>query len=112
MTFTVISNPLFSANTGFTNAQFKKLDDLYCRAAAQKALTYRTVECDFEEGVALYTYYKIQSHTPLFQFVIRKVGPKTLMYEVYKQGKGRIAKSGIFDIAFEKLHREISDLLE
>lgn len=111
MTFRVINNPAFQAVTGFTNAQFKKLDDLYCRAAAAKSLTYRTVECDFEEGIAHYTYFKSEKQHPHLQFVIRKVGPKTLMYEVFKTGKGRIAKSGVFERAFETLAAEINALL-
>jgi hypothetical protein len=34
-----------------------------------------------------------------------------MMYEVYKDGKGRIAKSGLFEKAFEKLEDEIHALL-
>ena len=112
MSFRVINNPRFNVQTGFTNAQFKKLDDLYCRAAAAKALSYRTVECDFDEGVAVYTYFRVQGHAAFLQFIIRKVGPKTLMYEVFKEGKGRIAKSGVFDRAFEKLRDEITPLFD
>ena len=111
MAFTVISNPDFKAKTGFTNAQFKKLDSLYLRAASEKILTYRTVECDFDEGVASYTYYKSEGQSPYLQFLIRKVGPRTMMYEVYKTGKGRIAKSGVFERAFGKLDNEISSLM-
>jgi hypothetical protein len=110
MAFQVIHNPAFQARMGFTQAQFKKLDDLYCRAASEKILNFRTVECDFDEGVASYTYYKTQDQPPLFQFVIRKVGPKDMMYEVYKQGGGRIAKSGVFATAYEKLKNAISAL--
>ena len=109
--FRVIDNPKFEAQSGFTNAQFKALDDLYCRAASQKVLLHRTVECDFDEGVARYTYFKSAHMSPVFDFVIHKVGPKTLMYEVYAQGRGRIAKSGVFSIAFEKLRKEIEILL-
>ncbi len=108
MAFQVITNPSFQAKTGFTQGQFKKLDDLYCRAASLKILTFRTVECDFEEGIASYTYYQSQTHAPSFQFVIRKVGPKDMMYEVYKQGGGLIAKSGIFAKAYDRLKEEIS----
>lgn len=111
MTFGIIDNPKFEAQSGFTNTQFKALDDLYCRAAAQKVLKYRTVECDFDEGMACYTYYKAEHCPPVFEFVISKVGPKTLMYEVYAKGRGRIAKSGVFTIAFEKLRKEIEDLM-
>jgi hypothetical protein len=111
MSFEVINNPAAIAKTGFTNAQFKKLDDLYCRAASSKILTYRTVECDFDEGVASYTYYQSQSQKPAFQFFIRKLGPQTMMYEVFAEGRGRIAKSGVFERAFEALRGEIEKLL-
>ena len=111
MSFEVINNPAFNPKTGFTNAQFKKLDDLYCRAASQKVLNYRTVDCDFDEGVASYTYFKTEGQTPYLQFFIKKIGPKTMMYEVYRHGKGRIAKSGVFARAFDKLRDEIQDLL-
>lgn len=90
--------------------QFKQLDGLYLQAAGAKALTYRTVECDFDEGVASYTYYKTQGHAPYLQFIIRKVGPRSTMYEVFLQDKGRIAKSGVFEKAFERLKTEIESL--
>lgn len=111
MVFQVITNPSFHAKTGFTQAQFKKLDDLYCRAATTKVLNFRTVECDFDEGIASYTYYQTKDHPPVFQFLIRRVGPKDMMYEVMKQGSGRIAKSGVFERAFEILRTEINTLL-
>jgi hypothetical protein len=112
MGFEVFTNPSYVAKTGFTQSQFKKLDDLYCRSASAKILTYRTVECDFDEGVASYTYYKTHGESPYLQFVIRKVGPRDMMYEVFKQGEGRIAKSGVFDKAFETLRTEIMSLHE
>lgn len=112
MTFRVIDNPHFQAQAGFTNAQFKKLDDLYCRASAQNILKYRTVECDFKDGIAYYTYYKTPYHEASFQFVIRVVGPRSIMYEVYKNGQGRIFKSGVFDRAYGALHTEISALMK
>ncbi len=110
MTFRVINNPNFKADTGFTQGQFKKLDGLYLQAAAHKVLTYRTVTCDFEEKVASYTYYKSEGQSPYLQFMIRQVGPRTMMYEVWKGPSGRIAKSGVFDRAFEKLQTEIEEL--
>lgn len=97
--------------SGFTSSQFKKLDGLYLQAAAAKVLTYRTVECDFDEGLASYTYYKSEHFAPYLQFLIRKVGPRTTMYELYLQDKGRIIKSGVFDKAFERLEQEIEKLL-
>ena len=97
--------------SGFTNVQFKKLDGLYLQASAAKALTYRTVDCDFDEGVATYTYYKSQHFAPYLSFVIRRVGPRTTMYEVFLQDKGRIIKSGVFEKAFERLQSEVEALL-
>ncbi|MCD8498263.1 MAG: hypothetical protein LRZ85_09490 [Alphaproteobacteria bacterium] len=99
-------------HSGFTTAQFKKIDGLFLQAASVKALNYRTVDCDFETGRATYTYFKSEGQSPAFSFVIQRVGPRTLMYEVYKQGKGKIAKSGMFDIAFERLQAEIQKFIE
>jgi len=112
MTFEVIHNTAYSQPAGFSHNQFRKLDQLYCVSARDKTLTYRTVDCDFDEGVASYTYYKSACQAPYLQFLIRKVGPRTTMFEVFKHGKGRIAKSGVFDIAFEKLRNEIENLSE
>lgn len=98
--------------SGFTAAQFQKIDGLFLRAASVKALTHRTVECDFEAGRATYTYFKSEHHAPSYQFVIQRVGPRTLMYEVFKQGKGKIAKSGVFDNAYDALRGEIENLIE
>ena len=111
MTFRVINNPAYLAKMGFTNTQFKKLDGLYLQAASVKALSYRTVECDFEEGVASYTYYKSEGQAPYLQFIIRKVGPKTMMFEVFLEAKGRVKKSGVFDLAYERLKEEVEKLL-
>ncbi len=110
MTFEVIHNPIFNQPAGFTQAQFRKLDQLYCMAASNKTLNYRSVECDFDEGVATYTYYKTPHDAPYLQFIIRKVGPRTTMFELYKQGKGRIIKSGVFDRVYDRLNKEIGVL--
>lgn len=113
MSENIITIPLSSKRdqpSGFTTSQFRRLDGLYLQAASRKTLTYRTVECDFDEGVASYTYYKTSGQSPLFQFVIRRVGPRSTMYEVYVQGKGRAFKSGLFDKAFDKLQTEIDAL--
>lgn len=110
MNWTVITNPKLRAQAGFTTSQFKKLDGLYLQAVSQKLLYDRTVECDFDEGVASYTYYRNIGQAPYLQFLIRKVGPNTMMYEVYKYKKGRIKKSGVFDIAFGRLRDEVDAL--
>lgn len=112
----VITIPQFSKQSdytsGFTQGQFRKLDGLYLQAAAAKVLTYRSVECDFDEGIASYTYYPGENMSAYLQFIIRKVGPKTVMYEVYLRGKGRILKSGLFDKAYERLQLEIQTLID
>jgi hypothetical protein len=112
MTFHVIDNPNLIARAGFTNAQFKRLDGLYLQSAAVKALTYRSVECDFDDGVVSYSYYESEGRTAYLQFIIRKVGPRTMMYEIFKAGKGRICKSGVFERAYEKLEAEIREFSE
>lgn len=110
----VITIPNFSKQgdhaSGFTQSQFKRLDGLYLQAAAVKTLTYRTVECDFDEGFASYTYYQSATQKPYLQFIIRQVGPRTTMFEVFLQGKGRITKSGLFERAYERLREEIEKL--
>lgn len=111
MTFRVIDNPHLLAHAGFTNAQFKKLDALYLRAAAEKVLTYRSVECDFDEGVVSYTLYESEGRAPYLQFIIRKVGPRSMMYEVFKARKGRIFKSGVFERACERFEAEVENVI-
>ena len=98
--------------SGFTQGQFRKLDQAYCSAVSQKLLTTRSVECDFDEGVASYTYFLSAQQSPYLQFVIRKVGPRMTMFELFKQGKGRVLKSGIFERVYEELVQEIRALAE
>ncbi len=86
------------------------LDQLYCLCATYKILTYRTVECNFDDGVASYTYYKSSNQAPYLQFIIRKVGPRSTMFELYKYGKGRIAKSSVFERVYDKLCAEFPSL--
>ena len=111
----VITIPQFSKhaeqNAGFTQSQFKKLDGLYIKASAEKALTYRTVECDFDEGLASYTYYVTAGQAPFIQFLIRRVGPRAVMYEIYLKDKGRVFKSGLFERSYERLSEEIERLI-
>jgi hypothetical protein len=112
----VITIPQFSKQadhpSGFTQGQFRKLDGLYLQAAAAKVLTYRSVECDFDEGVASYTYYPSEHFAAHLRFVIRKVGPKTVMYEIYMRDKGRVFKSGMFDKAYQWLEDEVRGMIE
>jgi hypothetical protein len=99
-------------HSGFTTGQFKKIDGLFLQAASLKVLNYRTVDCDFEAGRATYTYFKSEGQSPVLSFVIQRVGPRALMYEVYRQGKGKIAKSGVFELAYERLRAEVEKLIE
>ena len=113
MILRVIDNPDFKKleKAGFSNAQFKKLDALYLQAMSDKVFGYRSVDVDFDEGVAEYAYYKTEYQPAALRFVIRHVGPRTVMYEVWKEGKGRISKSGLFDRAYERLQAEIEALM-
>lgn len=114
MSFEVIDNPhflKFKSYSGFTNAQFKQLAGLFSRAAAAKVLYDIGVDVDFEESVCTFTYYRSNAYQPYLQFVIRRVGPRSDMYELYKESKGRIAKSGLFDRTLERLEQEIEELM-
>ncbi len=114
MSFKVINNPdldKFKARSGFKNYQFKMLAGLFSRAASAKALYDVAVDVDFDEGLCTFTYYKSNNYVPYLQFVIRHVGPQTDMYELYRESKGRIAKSGLFERVYEKLSAEIETLL-
>ncbi len=99
-------------SSGFTQNQFKKLDALYLTAAAHKVLYNRAVDCDLDEGIARFTYYKTEHSAPILQFIIHRVGPRTNMFELYKEGKGRILKSGMFDRVYDKLREEIEALIK
>ncbi len=112
MIFEVINNPAFKQPAGFTKEQFRKLDQLYCASSSNNTFNYRSVECDFDEGVATYTYYLTPQDSPYLQFIIRKVGPNTTMFELYKKNKGRIMKSGIFERTYDKLYKEVALLSE
>lgn len=115
MDLQVIDNPGFQAFTrrssGFRNSEFKMLAGLYSRAASVRALYDMAVDVDFDEGVCKITYFKSNNYRPSFQFVIRRVGPFTDMYEVYQEGRGRIVRSGLFRRAYERLEDEILSLM-
>lgn len=97
---------------GFTTHQFRQLDALYLIAVSHKVLIERSVGCDFEEGVARFGYHKGEHLPPYLEFVIRRVGPRTLMFELFMEGKGRVMKSGLFDRTYERLKEEVEKLLE
>jgi hypothetical protein len=114
MVFEVIDNPdlaRFRRQSGFTNFQFKRLAGLYSRAASARALYDMAVDVDFETQTCSITYYQSNARRPFLQFLIKRVGPHTDMYEVYKEGKGRICKSGLFNRAFGRLEEEVEGLM-
>lgn len=114
MVFEVIDNPdfhKFKAGAGFRNSQFKKLAGLFSRGASAKVLFDMSVDVDFEAGVCTVIYYQSSSYQPFMQFMIKQVGPRTTMYELWQEGKGRIAKSELFDRVFEKLCEHIEPLI-
>ena len=113
MSFDVIDNPHFKekAHTaGFSNVQFKQLDALYLKAASLKTLASRSVDCDFDEGLFEYSYYKSAQRPPFLRFIIRRVGPRTNMYELWHHEKGKILQSGLFERVYERLREDIESL--
>ncbi len=110
MPFHVINNPNAQRISGFTQAEFRRLDEIYSRAVADKKLMHRAVDCDFDAGLATFSYCKTPDHAPYLAFVIRRVGPQTVMYELYKEKSGRIAKSGLFNRVLERLREEVETI--
>lgn len=111
----MINNPNFqkdSQRVGFKNHEFKKLAGLFSWGATHKVLYDISVDVDFEDNLATFTYHQSNSYTPFLTFMIRQVGPRTTMYEVWKEGKGRITKSGMFERSFERLQTEVHSLVE
>ncbi len=111
MSFQVIDNPNHVSIAGFTASQFRRLDGLYINAVRDNTLNYRTVECDFDKGIASYSYYKSEYHAPYLQFIIRKVGPHQTHFELYKAGKGCVEKSSLFERTYDKLAAELESLI-
>lgn len=112
MTIEIFTNRDPQQSSGFTRGQFRKLDALYLRGAGHKVLYNRAVDCDLDEGVARFTYYRTQHGGASFQFVIHRVGPRTNMYELYIEGKGRVMKSGMFERVYQRLCDEVEALIE
>lgn len=108
----VINYPGSRKICGFTNVQFRKLDGIFCRTASLGILNFRTVDCDFEKGVASFTFSKSEWHRPYISFIIRRQGggSRKVMYELYKERSGCIMKSGLFERAFDRLNSEIRAL--
>lgn len=113
MVFQVIDNPDFNkfrARSGFRNAEFRLLAGLFSHAASAKALLDMAVDVDFDEGTCTVSYF-ITRYEPYLTFVVRHVGPRASMYEVYKGGKGQLVKSGLFARAYERLEAEVMALM-
>lgn len=111
MSLYVLNTPAAEQTTGFTRTQFQKLDQLYIYAASRRAILHRTVDCDFNAGLATYTYFQSASAPPAFQFAIRKVGPRTTMFELYCHGRGRVLKSTLFERVYEALSEEVERVI-
>ena len=110
MSDNVISVLSTNAPSGISNSQFRRIDQLYGLAVSKNVLTYRTVECDFDKGEMMIALSKSSHHEPAIAFVASKVGPKTTMYELYLEKKGRVAKSALFDRVFERYREEVESL--
>lgn len=112
MSLHVLDTPISQQTTGFTRFQFQKLDQLFIYAASRRVLTHRAVDCDFNEGLATYTYYQSEAFAPAFQFAIRKVGPRTTMFELFCRGRGRVMKSTVFERVFDALSAEVDKIID
>ena len=114
MVFDIIDNPdyqKFARRSGFRPHEFKRLAGLFSRGASAKALYDMAVDVDMDQGVCAFSYVRA-AHAPAYlTFIVRHVGPKTDMYEVWLEGRGRILKSGLFDRAYERLEQEVMALM-
>ena len=112
MSDNVISVLSTNAPSGISNSQFRRIDQVYGLAVSKNVLTYRSVQCDFDKGEMTIALAKSPNHGPIISFVANKVGPKTTMYELYMEKKGRIAKSALFDRVFERYRDEVEHLIQ
>jgi hypothetical protein len=113
MGFTVIDNEnlnRFTRQSGFRNAEFRQLAGLFSRASLRKLIYDMAVDVDMDEGVCQFSYYRTAGSPAWLTFVVRHVGPRTDMYELWMAGRGRIEKSGHFVRTFERLEAEIETL--
>ena len=114
MVLQIIDNPdfkKFKKQSGFKNAEFRKLAGLFSRGVAARVLFDMAVDVDFDDHTCTFSYFRASVPRPFLRFVIRHVGPNADIYEIYKDGKGRVARSGLFDRAFARLESEIEALL-
>ena len=98
--------------SGFRNVEFKLLAGLFSRASCRKLIYDMAVDVDMERGMCSFAYHRARNAPASLVFVVLHVGPHTSMYEVWREGRGRIAKSGLFARAFERLEAEIEALAD
>ena len=97
---------------GLSRFQFQKLDAVFLRASSEGVLRNRTVDCDLDAGFVEISLSKSPHHTPAIAFVAQKVGPRTTMYELYMEGKGRVEKSALFERVYERYRDEVEQIIE
>ena len=96
---------------GLSRYQFQKIDGVFLRASSNNILQSRTVDCDLEQGYVEIALAKSPQHPPVISFVAKKVGPRTTMYELYMEGKGRVEKSALFERVFERYDKEVEKMM-
>lgn len=118
MKLRVIENPnppakkaLPSDKSFFNRREFGQIASLFSRAATYKALHKIAVDVSEDQKHGSITLHRSAQCPGYMQLQITKFGPKNTMYEVYQQGKGRVAKSGLFTRAYEKLAEEVEALM-
>lgn len=93
--------------SGFSNRQFRRLDALFLEAVQDKTLMHRAVSCDFDKGVARFTFHKTEHQPPVLEFRAVRAGPRHTLFELYKREGGLIARSALFDRVYDRLEEEI-----
>ena len=108
MRLQVIDNTEFEAPKGFTRPQLFKLNTLYSQAVSNGVMKDRAI--NYGAGVAVYSFYPNARSDAAFAFLMRQISLREASYEVFQGGKGRIAQSRGFDLAFRKLSDGIESL--
>ncbi len=113
MVFAVIENDLPfqpARASGFRNSEFRRLAGLYSRACSAKIVSDMAVDVDMDEGICLFSYFRTAHSPAALTFIVRHAGPRTNLYELWAEGRGRIEKSGLFARVFERLEHEMQTL--